>query len=49
MDDLVYRDCLYYKKSSDVPFGGETNGQTQGTIKNGEKKALGLHTTLMVH
>ena len=35
MDDLVVRDGLYYKKSSDVPFSGVTTGNEQGTIKNG--------------
>ena len=34
-DDLVVRDGLYYKKSSDVPFSGVTTGNEQGTIKNG--------------
>ena len=35
IDDLVVRDGLYYKKSSDVPFSGVTTGNEQGTIKNG--------------
>jgi len=26
MDDLVVRDGLYYKKSSDIPFSGEITG-----------------------
>jgi antitoxin component YwqK of YwqJK toxin-antitoxin module len=36
MDDLVVRDGLYYKKSSDVPFSGEVAGLSKGTFKNGK-------------
>jgi len=43
-DDLVKRDNLYYKKSTDVPFTGKVkthykNGQlmTRGNYKNGKK------------
>jgi len=38
MNDLVYRDGLFYKKFSEVPFSGETTGDSQGTIKNGKKE-----------
>ena len=34
--DLVYREGLFYKKSSDVPFTGKVTGKSQGTIKNGK-------------
>lgn len=37
MDDLVYRDGLYYKKFSDVPFTGKTTGRDQGSLNNGKK------------
>ena len=37
MDELVYRDGLYYKKFTEVPFNGKITGQTQGTIKNGKE------------
>jgi len=36
MDDLVVRDGLYYKKSSDIPFSGEITGLSKGTFKNGK-------------
>ena len=36
MNDLVYREGLFYKKSSDVPFTGKVTGKSQGTIKNGK-------------
>ena len=36
MDDLVYRDGLYYKKFTEVPFTGKTTGQHQGSFKNGK-------------
>ena len=39
MDDLEYRDGLYYMKFTEVPFSGKTTGQTQGTIKNGKEDA----------
>ena len=35
-EDLVYREGLFYKKSSDVPFTGKVTGKSQGTIKNGK-------------
>ena len=47
MDDLVYRDNLYYKKYTDVPFTGKITGELlfdagcqaafQGSMKNGRK------------
>ena len=36
MDDLVVRDSLYYKKSSDVPFSGKITGLSKGTFTNGK-------------
>jgi antitoxin component YwqK of YwqJK toxin-antitoxin module len=36
MDDLVYRDGLYYKKFTEVPFTGKTTGKIQGTFRNGK-------------
>jgi hypothetical protein len=36
MDELVARDGLYYKKSSDVPFSGEITGLSEGTFTNGK-------------
>ena len=35
--DLVERDGLHYKKSTDVPFTGEVRGKEQGSIRNGKK------------
>ena len=35
-DDLVYRDGVYYKKFSDVPFSGKVTGLRNGSIKNGK-------------
>ena len=38
IDDLVYRDDLYYKKFTDVPFTGDITEKTlQGTFRNGKK------------
>jgi len=37
MDDLVYRDRIYYKKFSDVPFTGKITGKITGSIKNGKR------------
>ena len=44
-DDLVQRDGLYYKKSSDVPFTGEITGQGKiftkdGSFKDGKKEGV---------
>ena len=36
MDDLVERDGLLYKKSTDVPFTGEVTGTIQGRVKDGQ-------------
>ena len=38
MDDLVFRDGLYYEKFTDVPFTGEVTGRLQGVIKNGKEE-----------
>ena len=35
MEDLVYRDGVYYKKFTEVPYTGNTIGQIQGSFKNG--------------
>ena len=37
MDDLVFRDGLYYQKFTDVPFTGEVSGEEQGILKYGVK------------
>ena len=39
-DDLVWRDLLFYKKFTDVPFTGKVTGQWSGTIKNGKKEGI---------
>ena len=36
-DDLVYREGLYYKKFSEVPFTGKTTGKTQGSFRKGKE------------
>ena len=38
MDDLVEREGIYYKKLTDVPFGGKVTGSKQGSFKNGVKQ-----------
>jgi hypothetical protein len=38
--DLVKRDGLYYKKSTEVPFTGKVTGKKQGSFKNGKKDGL---------
>ena len=35
MDDLDYRGFVLYEKFSDVPFTGEVEGKTKGSVKNG--------------
>ena len=35
--DLVYRDGLYYKKFTEVPFTGKITGKTIGSFKNGKE------------
>jgi len=40
MDDLVWRDALWYKKFTDVPFTGEVSGKDNGKIKNGNVEGL---------
>jgi antitoxin component YwqK of YwqJK toxin-antitoxin module len=44
-DDLVYRDGIFYKKFSTVPFTGKVTGNYQGSIRNGEKHGpwVGFH------
>ena len=37
MDELVTRDGLYYKISSDIPFSGEIDGQDLGSFENGQR------------
>jgi antitoxin component YwqK of YwqJK toxin-antitoxin module len=37
MNDLVYRDGLYYKKFTDVPVTGTTTREEQGSFNNGKK------------
>ena len=37
MDELVIRDGLYYKISSDIPFSGEIDGQDLGSFENGQR------------
>ena len=34
--DLVYRNGLFYKKFTNVPFTGKTSGQYQATYKDGK-------------
>ena len=38
--DLVKRDGLYYKKSTEVPFTGKVTGKKQGSFKNGKTDGL---------
>ena len=38
MEDLVYRDGVYYKKFSDEPFTGKITGTSQGLLKNGKEE-----------
>ncbi len=40
MDDLVRREGTYYKKFSEVPFTGKTEGKEQGSFKNGLREGL---------
>jgi antitoxin component YwqK of YwqJK toxin-antitoxin module len=37
-DELVYRDGLFYKKFTTVPFTGQTSGLKQDTFKNGNRE-----------
>ena len=39
-DDLVYRNGLYYKKFTDVPFSGKITGQSDGNFKNGKIEGI---------
>jgi len=38
LGDLVLRDSIYFKKFTDVPFGGEVTGRQQGSFKNGKEE-----------
>ena len=38
MRDLRYRDGLWYKKFTQVPFSGKITGKDQGTIINGKRE-----------
>ena len=38
LDDLVKRNGLYYKISSDIPFNGVIHGQNRGSFKNGSRQ-----------
>ena len=39
MNDLFYRDGLYFNRSTNVPFTGNlTGGNFQGTIRNGKRE-----------
>ena len=40
MGDLVERDGLHYKKSTDVPFTGEVRRKEQGSIRNGKREGV---------
>jgi len=42
-DDLVYREGLYYKKFSEVPFTGKTTGKTQGSFRKGKEDGLWIY------
>ena len=37
-EDLIVREGLHYKKSSQVPFTGEVTGKKQGKFKNGMRE-----------
>ena len=37
LSDLVFRDGLYFKKFTDVPFTGKLTGNPQGSFKNGQR------------
>jgi len=37
IEDLLYRDGIYYKKFSDVPFTRKTTEKIQGSFKDGKK------------
>ena len=39
-NDLVYRDGLWYKKFTDVPFTGKITGKEQGSIKDGKREGF---------
>ena len=41
--DLVFRDGLYFKKFTDVPFTGKLTGNPQGSFKNGQRDGAWVH------
>ncbi len=40
LDDLIYRDKIYYKKFTEVIFSGEVRSIEQGLIKNGKREGF---------
>ena len=38
MEDLIKKDGIYYKKSSNYPFTGDIEGESKGSFKNGLKE-----------
>lgn len=38
MSDLIWKDGIYYKKFSDLPFNGKIDGDIKGLFKNGKKE-----------
>ena len=43
LSDLVFRDGLYFKKFTDVPFTGKLTGNPQGSFKNGQREGAWVH------
>ena len=37
LDDLDYRNGLFYNQFTDIPFSGKVTGNEQGSLKNGER------------
>ena len=46
MDELVYRDSLYYKKFTDTPFTGEVSGKINGNMDINRKSGIPLNTSI---
>ena len=40
IDELEFRNGLYYKKSSDKPFTGKVSGKENGEIIKGQKEGI---------
>ena len=38
MEDLIWKNGIYYKKSAKSPFTGKINGNIKGLITNGKKE-----------